>query len=237
MNQEEIQRLYDRSYAAVYESKFLHSELAKSDAAFEVELLGKLLSPGGRWLDVACGTGYFLSQFPDVARAGMDLSPAMIELARKANPGVDFWVGDFRDARPQWRDQWDLVSCMWYAYGLVDSIKEVIRVLDNLADWTKPTGTMFLPISNPRQIARANYPYKTEDTPWSGEVYITGILWSYVEDGGDKVHAHQISLTPEYLIEILSRRFASMEFVDYPPALPGWEGVRQAIVAREKVAP
>lgn len=235
MNQDEIRKLYDARYADSYESKFLHSTLGESDARFEVELLGRLIQPGMKWLDVACGTGYFLSQFPNTERTGMDLSPAMLALARKANPGVPLVEGDFRDPRGEWINAWDLVSCMWYAYGLVDSIREVVQVLNNLADWTKPTGTLFLPISNPRQIARADFPYKTDDTPWPGDVYITGILWSYVEDGGQKSHAHQISPTPEFLREVVQKRFARVEFVDYPPALPGWEGVRSAIVAREKL--
>jgi hypothetical protein len=124
---------------------------------------------------------------------------------------------------------------MWYAYGLVDSLKQVLQVLANLADWTSQTGKLMIPISNPRMIARSNYPYQTLDTPWDGEVFIEGIMWSYVDDQGRKCHAHQISPTPEFMKDALSRWFASVEEVAYPPAMPGWEGVRTALVCSQKI--
>ena len=40
-----------------------------------------------------------------------------------------------------------LVSCMWYAYGMVDSVSELLRVIENLAAWTAPQGTCFVPLS------------------------------------------------------------------------------------------
>lgn len=235
MNPDEIRQLYDQSYAASYEDKFLHATIAQVDRDFEEKLIGELLPSDGRWLDAACGTGYFLSRFPNATRAGLDLSPAMIEWARAANPSAELFEGDLREARPEWVDQWDLVTCMWYAYGLVDSLKQVLAVLENLAAWTSPNGTLMLPISDPRMIARANFPYQTTDTPWEGDVFVEAILWSYVDEEGQKCHAHQISPTPEFLVDALSRLFARVESVRYPPAMPGWEGVRTALVAKEKI--
>jgi SAM-dependent methyltransferase len=233
MDRNEIRRLYDPSYADSYEGKFLHSDLGKSDRDFEVRYIGETLGPGDRWLDVACGTGYFLSQFPHIDRAGADLSPAMLDKARQANPGVTFTEWDFRDPNPEWNDRFDLVTCMWYAYGLVDSLKQVLVVIDNLTSWTKPAGRCLLPISDPRQIARVNYPYQTLDTPWDGQVFIEGIMWSYVEEGGKKVHAHQISPTPEFIIDAMRRKFHDVTEVVYPPAFEGWDS-RRAILGTNK---
>ena len=48
----------------------------------------------------------------------------MLALARQTNPGVTFHLGNFLDHRPEWCSRWDLVSCMWYAYGLVESMED-----------------------------------------------------------------------------------------------------------------
>ena len=235
MNRDEIRQLYDAAYAASYESRFIEGDLAKIDADFEVEVIGKLLKENTRWLDCACGTGYFLSKFPDTKRAGLDLSPSMIARAQSVNPGVEFHEWDFRFGNEAWNGQWDLVSCMWYAYGLVDSLREVEQALHHFAEWTAPGGTLFLPYSDPRIIARANFPYETTDTPWSGRVFIEGIIWSYVEDEGTKSHSYMISPTPEFIDARLRKYFRTIEVVDYPPAMPEWEAVRRAFIATDKI--
>ncbi len=233
MNREHLVRLYDRAYAATYDARFLTSDLARSDAAYELELMGSWLSPGMRWLDVACGTGYFLRHFPDVERAGLDLSPAMLEAAREANPGVEFVEGSYLDPHPEWRDRWDLVSCMWYAYGLVGSMDEVERVIEHLADWTSPRGRCFVPLADPRLILGVDFA-SMPASPWPGEVEITGILWSYREDDGAKAHANQVAPTVEYMVRLLARHFGAVHLETYPPAMPGWEGRRCAAVATGK---
>src|SRR5688572_20450623 len=131
MNRSEVERLYDARYARSYSEKFLLSETTRPDAEFEATVLGGLIASTANWLDVACGTGHFLSKFPGVERAGLDVSPAMLEMARLANPAVTFRNGDFRDDIPEWHDRWGLVSCMWYAYGLVESLREVRTVMRN----------------------------------------------------------------------------------------------------------
>ena len=159
----------------------------------------------------------------------------MLELARSVNPGVEFHEWDIRNENVAWNNQWDLVSCMWYAYGLVDSMREVEQSLRHFAEWTAPTGTLFLPYSDPRIIARAEFPYETTDTPWEGRVFIEGIIWSYVEEEGAKSHSYMISPTPEFMEDRLRRYFRTIEVIDYPPAMPGWEGVRRAFIASDKL--
>ncbi|MHC5820258.1 MAG: methyltransferase domain-containing protein [Nostoc sp.] len=48
------------------------------------------MGEGAKWLEVACGTGYFLSCFPEIERAGLDISPAMLKVAKQANPARIF---------------------------------------------------------------------------------------------------------------------------------------------------
>lgn len=57
------------------------------------------LAPGMRALELGCGTGLFTQLF---AQSGAqivanDISPELIELAKKQNPGVEFLVGRFED--------------------------------------------------------------------------------------------------------------------------------------------
>lgn len=233
MDASQIQALYDRPYAEAYNDKFLFAEITRSDTFHELRLLTEQLRPGMKWLDLACGTGYFLSHFPEIERAGVDLSPAMLELARQANPNVAFYQQSYLEPMPQWKSQWDFVSCMWYAYGLVNSIFEIEKLVNNMASWTSPHGKCFVPLSNPQLICQANLPLELQG-PWPGKVRITGILWSYIEDEGEKEHAHQIAPQIEVMEGFFRKHFATVDIVQYPPAMPGWEGVRCALVASDK---
>ena len=131
MKEDDIRTLYDQAYAAAYDDRFLTGPpWAELGARFEVELIAELLDGATKgWLDVACGTGWFLSQFPGVERAGLDLSPAMLELASSRTSGVRFVEGSYLDPDDEWVDAWSLVSCMWFAYGYVDTVDEVETVI------------------------------------------------------------------------------------------------------------
>jgi len=231
MKAQDVERLYDESYAASYDSKFLESDLTAAVTRCEVALLRSLLTPQTRWLDVACGTGYFLREFPHVERVGLDLSPAMLERARLANPGAEFVRGDFRAPAPDWVDRFGLVSSMWYAYCYVDTIPELEQVIRNLAAWTSPSGYCFLPLADPKLIAGRELPYRA-NTIFPGEVTITGILWSYVEEGGKKSHQHLVTPNPEFMLELFRELFERVEVCKYPQG--GGEWSRQALLASNK---
>jgi SAM-dependent methyltransferase len=233
MRREDIVQLYDDEYAASYDERFLLSPLAKSDTEHELQLLRGFLKPGVAWLDVACGTGYFLRHFPHVKRAGLDLSPAMLRLARESNPDASLIEHDFRDPFLQWRDCWGLVSCMWYAYALVDTIRDTLRLIENLASWTAPEGTCFVPLAQPSMIAGVNLPRQALSA-WAGKVMIDGIVWSYVEDDGRKVHSHLITPGIEFMVEQFQAYFEKVSIIQYPPAFEGWE-CRSALVATRKL--
>jgi SAM-dependent methyltransferase len=234
MKRGEIDRLYDDEYAASYEDKFLLSPLTIADSEYELELLRSFLNPGVAWLDVACGTGYFLRHFPEIRRAGIDLSPAMLRRAEAVNPSIEFKLHDFCEPIPAWSDRWGLVSCMWYAYGLVDTVRDLLRLIENLAAWTNPEGTCFVPLADPRMITGVDLPYEPK-SPFPGKVTITGILWSYTEDDGHKVHTQQVAPNIEFMVEQFEIFFESVAVIRYPPASPSELG-RPAIVATRKRA-
>ena len=58
-----------------------------------IALQGTALPPQGAVLDLACGTGEFalelIRRFPDAAITGVDLTPEMLDLARKKMKGYD----------------------------------------------------------------------------------------------------------------------------------------------------
>lgn len=65
-----VSGIYDSNYAETYDERFLLSEFSKISSDFELELLSEILSENSRWLDVGCGTGYYLSAFQDIERCG-----------------------------------------------------------------------------------------------------------------------------------------------------------------------
>lgn len=191
------------------------------------------MTPGARWLDVACGTGYFLSHFPDAERMGLDLSPDMLERARDANPGVEFRQHDYREPIPDWVDRFDLVSCMWYAYCYVDTLAELSELIRNLSSWTAPSGHCFVPLADPNLIAMCDLPHRRDAPEWWGDVTITGILWSYTDGPANKVHRHLLSPKTEFMTDQFAQFFERVDVIEYPPVTPG-VGRRPALLASAK---
>jgi SAM-dependent methyltransferase len=234
MNRDEIDKLYRDEYAAKYDDKYLFSEIHASDTRFEVGIIKSILeNQRDRWLDVACGTGYFLAQFPGVDRAGCDISPAMLRQAREANPGVPFHEHSFLEPNQDWNGKWNLVSCMWYAYCYVERMDDVWKVFDHLAGWTAPGGTCFLPYCDLNLIFRTKFPRHELDTLDPGRVFLDGIVWSYEEHTGE-YHRQLFAPHPESINRYFSRYFEEIEVVQYPPGMPEWELGRYAMVARNR---
>lgn len=230
MTPDAIREIYTSAYAETYNHKFLDSDLTRSDTKAELDILAGLLKGQCRWLDVACGSGYFLARFPSVDRTGLDLSPGMLAAARNVAPGVHFVEGNYLVPRPEWNNSFDVVSCMWYAYGYVTTLDEFDTLIMNLSDWVHPKGTLFLPYL---QLLRlwSDIPF---NVPYGGpgEVQIPAVYWTYQEPSGEK-HL-MISPHRDYIHELLLKRFAAVEIVEYPLAFPGFEP-RRAFLATKKL--
>lgn len=227
---------YDSDYARDFEGRLIHPEPWRRKVSSEVSLLKKLLAERpGKWLDVACGTGYHLSRFPGTARAGLDASPAMLALARRANPDALFFQeGDFLAERPEWEGQWDLVTCLSWSYSYVDSLRAVNVLLGNLARWTSAQGACFMPVLDPEYLAPGlRIPYrhdKTMEPP--GTLLITGVTCTLVEESG-KRHDDMLMPQCEYMVAAFQDRFEQVDVVPYP-FLPGPGQMLRAVVATKK---
>src|SRR5262245_200677 len=106
MNKREVLEVYDRSYAQRYNQTFLENPVNKfmEKSLFEIEILKRLTAQAESWLDVACGTGYFLRRArgnPGIRCAGLDISQAMLAEARAANPDAYFVEADFLQPQPE----------------------------------------------------------------------------------------------------------------------------------------
>lgn len=112
-----------------------------------IDSLSPLKSP--RCLDIACGTGdlceLLVTRFPDAKMIGLDLTEAMLNIARARDPRVTFQAGDM--CRMDFPDaSFDIVTggyALRNAPDLKQTLGEIWRVL-------KPGGTAaFLDFSKP----------------------------------------------------------------------------------------
>lgn len=225
MDADSIAHIYDQALAGDWNRRLL----AESQrVAFERETLAKLLHKANTWLDVACGSGYFLSQFPEVKRAGFDVSPSMVQKAKESNPTAEFIkVGDYRHNVPEWEGQWGLVSSMWQAYNYVNDLDELELVIANLASWTAQGGTCFVPCGAPIG-QQPPFPYRRPaKTGWGGTVVNRALIWSWEDENTGALHENLIEPHPDYMVELFERHFAQVELLRYPA-----EGVN-AIIAHK----
>jgi len=82
-------------------------------------------------LEIGCGTGRFLAQLAEVAKAwGVDASPEMLEVARSRGGGAGLKLGTAEEL--PFKDGWFERAAMWLVAHLVDrprAFAEAARVL------------------------------------------------------------------------------------------------------------
>ncbi|MEO6393605.1 MAG: methyltransferase domain-containing protein [Pyrinomonadaceae bacterium] len=139
----DVRTTYDR-VAAEY-ANHLADEL--DHKPFDRKLLDWLVervSPGGLICDLGCGPGH-IARYISARGAkvcGIDLSPGMIEQARRLDPAIEFTVGDMLDLNEVGDGSWAGIAAFYAivnlpAEGLAVAFAEMFRVL-------KPAGEVLL---------------------------------------------------------------------------------------------
>jgi len=124
--------MYERSsryYDRIYASKDYAGEAEKLASWIDRELR----TSGRRLLDVACGTGRHLEHLKARFDAeGLDLSPALLDIARARNPELTFYCADMRtfalDAR------YDVITCLFSSIGYMTTRADLNRAIARMAD-------------------------------------------------------------------------------------------------------
>ncbi|WP_405420814.1 class I SAM-dependent methyltransferase [Streptomyces erythrochromogenes] len=159
-----------------------------------LEWLTDRLPAGARVLDVGSGTGRPTAE--TLARAGcdvtgIDVSPAMVALARARVPGARFEEADVRTYTPP-AGGFDAV-CSFFPLLVMDQ-PEVAAALDRMASWTAPGG-YFVMATVPGDI-------RGLDIEWMGhEVTVSSLstedhLARLADRGLEVLHHHTATFRP-----------------------------------------
>jgi SAM-dependent methyltransferase len=217
--------------------------------AAEAGFCASHLPPGGRVLDVPCGTGRHaeLLAAQGFTVAGLDISERVLEVARAAVPGADFRQGDMREL--PWGDaSFDGLINLWTAFGYFETEAENERVMTEFARVLAPGGVLVLDTVNQAALLRGFREQtwsELEDTLMlARHEYdnITGrsqAFWTFVRDGArsELSFDHRLYTTPEY-VEMMRRNGleATAFFGGFDGAELGWDTWRQIIVARRQAS-
>jgi len=100
-------------------------------------------SDGKRLLDVACGTGHhleFLAKSFDAE--GVDLSPELLERAKKRNPGLPFRCADMRTF--DLPSRFDVITCLFSSIGYMTTIEDLHKAVATMALHLVPGGVLII---------------------------------------------------------------------------------------------
>lgn len=95
----------------------------------------------GTLLEVACGTGEYLVRFRDEFDvAGIDISEAMLQVARSKLPGVRLGVADMLTLDLGAR--FDAVVCLFSSIGYMKTVAQLNAAIGRMAAHTNPGGVV-----------------------------------------------------------------------------------------------
>lgn len=99
-------------------------------------------------LDLGCGTGTLSKFFLDngIESKGVDISPDMIEIARKNYPEIEFIVNDASVYEDY--GKYDLVTCTHDAFNHITDIDKIKSTISNVNRWLRMDGYFVFDLNN-----------------------------------------------------------------------------------------
>lgn len=129
-------------YASEYQDKFM--ALPNYEDTFDL-FCNNIPQTNARIFEIACGPGnitrYLLNKRPDFQLLGIDLAPAMVELAKANNPEAEFRCMDCRKIDTI-REKYDGILC-GFALPYLDK-EEAAQLIRNAATLLHPKGILYL---------------------------------------------------------------------------------------------
>jgi ubiquinone/menaquinone biosynthesis C-methylase UbiE len=136
---QQLEKEYEDKIADRYNRDYHEPPIMNEHSRRFVDYLSRAIKPGDRVLDLACASaslwGHFKKLLPEnITLVGVDLSPKMLEEARKQFPQGDFREGSFTKI-PSGAGEFDvvIVSSAFHHINdklLPDSLMEISRVMD-----------------------------------------------------------------------------------------------------------
>ena len=141
---------YSSDLAYIHDVGF--GDFAKNSAPGLLQILQNSGIASGLVVDLGCGSGIWASE---LSRAGydvlgIDLSPAMIEIARKRAPKAEFRVGSLLKVEvPVCDAVTSLGECLNYLFDEINSIDQLRNLFRRIYSALKPGGVFVFDIAEP----------------------------------------------------------------------------------------
>lgn len=133
--------VYDDFYASIYDQLVFNN--IKND--YEVGMIINKDVPNVKSvvLDVGCGTGHHVAKLADsdLDVIGIDISPSMIDQAKKNYPDYNFQVGDVLDKHKFIDHSFTHILCLYFT---IYYLKDKQTFFYNCMDWLKPGGYLIV---------------------------------------------------------------------------------------------
>ena len=196
--------MYDKS-ARIYDLLYVGSGI--KDYPVEAAELHRIIqeeSPAAQTLlDVACGTGAHLVEMQRwYAVEGVDLSPAMLAVARPRLPGIPLREGDMRTL--DLGRTFDAVTCLFSSIGYMTDPGEMRTAIARLAAHVAPGGVLIVDgWIRPGQW-RDNFRPDSPDVASDDDVTVVRLSISHREGSITELEMHHLVQTDagiEYFME------------------------------------
>jgi ubiquinone/menaquinone biosynthesis C-methylase UbiE len=159
-------------------------------------------SVGNSLLDVACGTGLHIKYLKDdFSCTGVDVSRAMLKIARKNVKGVTFKEGDMRTLRLG--KQFDVIICLLSSIGYVRTAARLEKTIQNFSKHLKKGG---LALIEPSHAKSAYVSGEPRITTYDGrEVKIARVNWTNFRQATAVLNMHILiaerGKEPKYFVD------------------------------------
>jgi len=200
-------------------------------------------------LELACGSGALSARFEsaDFDVTGLDISPEMLELAKKKAPSVHFLQGDMRAL--DFDNEFDAVTCYSDSLCYLANLAEVRETFDGVHRALKSGGIFIFDVHSTHQVDDIfpgySYHENAEDYAFLWDSYageaphsIEHDLTFFIKGGNgqftrkDELHAERTYALTDYLAQLAD--FSEIEiYADFSDREPDEESKRWFFVCRK----